>query len=101
MIKNQDIICIALPNWEGDYMKTIVEIMTVLARHNRVLYVDYEYTYKDVLVGIIHNKSVPIKRIIGLENRLRKLVLKNDQEIHVLTPPAVFPCKLDQIQPNL
>ena len=91
MIKDKDIICVALPNWEGDYMKTIVEIMTVLARHNHVLYVDYEYTYKDLVMGFLKNKNIPIKRIIGLEDRLRKLILKNNQEINILTPPAVLP----------
>lgn len=91
MIKQQDIICVGLPNWEGDYMKTIVEMMSVLARHNRVLYVDYEYTYKDVFTAFLKKNNVPIKRIIGLENRLRCLMLKDNSEIHVLTPPAVLP----------
>lgn len=91
MIKDQDIICVGLPNWEGDYMKTIVEMMSVLARKNRVLYVDYEYTYKDLFSAFLKKTNIPLKRMIGLKNRLRLLTLKDNTEIHVLTPPPTLP----------
>tara|TARA_B100000809_G_C15140488_1_gene533007 strand:+ start:13353 stop:14564 length:1212 start_codon:yes stop_codon:yes gene_type:complete len=91
MIKGENIVCVGFPTWEGDYMKSTVELMSVFAKENKVLYIDYEFTFKDVLMGIIGKKEVPVKRILGLTNRLRKLPAKKGGSIYVLTPPPVFP----------
>lgn len=79
-----------MPSWEGDYMKTIVQIMARLAEHNRVLYIDYEYTYKDVLFSIIGKSKAPSKRILGFEKRLRE-IKTNNNNVFVFTPPPVMP----------
>lgn len=83
MIKGRDIICHALPTWEGDYMKAVVQLMTQFAKHNRVIYVDYSRTYKDAIWGNrqqqISNKNLELK----LSNKGGKL--------HVLRTPNVFP----------
>ena len=60
MLKGKDIICVSFPNWEGDYMKTIVQVMTIFGKSNRVLYVDYEYTWKDVLFYFLGKQKLPI-----------------------------------------
>lgn len=90
-MEGQDIICVGFPTWEGDYMKSTVELMSVFAKHNKVLYIDYEYTWKDVLMGVLRKKSVPVKRILGMQKRLRCLPGKKGGSVYVLTPPPVFP----------
>jgi len=91
MIKGEEIVCIGFPTWEGDYMKSTVELMSVFAKGNKVLYVDYEFTFKDVLMGMIGKKDIPVKRILGLTDRLRKLPSKKGGDVYVLTPPPVLP----------
>ena len=91
MLKNEQIICIGLPTWEGTYMKSTVQLMTELAKENEVLYVDYPFTYKDLTMGLIGKKDVPIKRMLGMENPLRTLALSNGNLVNVLTLPPVLP----------
>ncbi len=90
-MQNRDILCVSFPTWEGNYAKTIVEIMSVISENNRVLYVDYQYTFKDVILGIFKNNKVPIKRILGMRPRLRKIKTKYDNEVFVLTPFLILP----------
>ncbi len=92
MIQGKNIVCLGFPAWEGDYMKAIVQLLSVLARHNRVLYVEYQYTYKDVAVGLAGRKNIPVKRITGFKPRLRSISLKDQQaKVNVLTVPAIYP----------
>lgn len=90
MLTNRNILCISNPLWEGDYAKTIVELMKVLARKNKVLYIDNPYTVKDLIDGIRHKKGFPVKRSLGLEKRLRKIITETGEEVHVLTPPLTL-----------
>src|SRR5258708_338956 len=90
MISNRNIVCLANPLWEGDYAKTIVELMRVFAEKNKVLYVDNAYTIKDILDGILGKKPIPFKRAFGLENRLRKINTSEHAHVYVLTPPVIL-----------
>lgn len=83
MIKGRDIICHALPTWEGDYMKAVVQLMAQFAKYNRVLYVDYSRTYKDLL---FNNKSPHL----DVQNPELKLSYA-EGTLHVLQTPNVFP----------
>ena len=85
-----DIICIAFTSWEGNYTKSTVELMKCMARRHRVMYVDYNHTYTDVLRGIFTKGSAPVKRILGFQKRLRKTQTNGDN-LWLLTPPPVFP----------
>ena len=43
------VVCMGIPRWEGsNYLSSTVQLMTELARQQRVMYVDYPYTYKDM-----------------------------------------------------
>ena len=90
MIQNRNIVCLSNPLWEGDYAKTIVELMSVLAQGNKVLYVDNAYTIKDVLDGLRGKRSIPFKKVFGLENRIKKIELISKAEVFVLTPPMIL-----------
>ena len=72
-------------------MKTIVQIMSLLARRHRVLYVDYAFTWKDMLLGALGKQNTPWQRMTGIKPRLRKISTRFGSEVHVLTPPPVIP----------
>lgn len=72
-----DILCIGLPQWEGNYQKPIVEILKEMSAFHRILYVEYTPTWKDTK---------------GWKpGRLRKVTIENGQEIWVFTPPSLMP----------
>jgi len=89
--EHADIICVANPSWEGDYVKSTVKIMAELAANHRILYVDYQYTIKDLIWGMLgKSEYVPVKRMLGLETPLRKLELEDNTYIYILTPPPIL-----------
>lgn len=91
MIRGKNIVCLAMSPWEGDYMKASVQIMSVLARKNRVIYVEYQFTYKDIITGALRSNGIPVKRILGINKRLRTIQLEDGAEIYVLTAPPIYP----------
>lgn len=73
-------------------MKSTVSLMSELAKTQDVLYVDYPYTWKDLvfrMLGREHTASIP--RILGLKSRLRTERLAAGQTIHLLTLPPFIP----------
>ncbi len=90
-LRNEKILIIGFPAWEGDYLKSTVQLATELARENEVLYVEYPFTWKDVATGIIGKSKAPWRRVVGKEQRLRKLELANGASINVLTLPPMTP----------
>ena len=90
MKTGKDIVCITMTTWEGDYMKTIVHMMTHLAKNHRVLFVDYPFTVKDVASTILGKSNAPVKRMLGINNRLRTLEA-NENDVYHLTLPPILP----------
>jgi glycosyltransferase involved in cell wall biosynthesis len=72
-----DIVCIGLPQWEGDYQKPTVELLKELSGSHKILYVEYTRTLKDT--------KYPKKGVLS------KKYSRNGDEINVLTPPSIFP----------
>ena len=87
MLSGENIICVGFPKWDGDYMKSTVLLLSELARHNRILYVDYHYTFKD----LFRPGRTPVRRLLGLRPRLEKRTLRGGHEIHLLTLPPAIP----------
>ena len=90
MYQNRNILCISNPTWEGDYAKTIVELMSVATRENNVLYIDYQFTIKDLLFTFLGKAKAPWKRMLGIEKRLRTIELEDGNSVNVLTPPTIL-----------
>jgi len=65
--------------------------MKNMAQRHRVLFVDYNYTYKDLLMGMLKKNFAPTKRILGLQKRLQETEGVNDSNLWLLTLPPVFP----------
>lgn len=91
MITGRNILCISNPTWEGNYAKTIVELMKVFSLHNNVLYVDYQFTMKDVVSSLTGKGEAPVKRMYGIHPNLRQFETSKDSHVSVLTPPPIIP----------
>lgn len=91
MIQNRSIVCIPLTTWDNSFTNTMVKMMSILSKKNKILFVDYQYTFKDVLTTLAGKKNAPLKRIFGLNERLRKVKTEYGSDVYVLTTPAVFP----------
>lgn len=91
MLKGHDIVCFGLTTWQKDYNKSTMELMSEAARHNRVLFVNYAYTLKDIWLHTRGKRTIPLAQITGRVDRLIEHKLANGSTINVLTPPAVFP----------
>jgi len=90
-LKNEHIVCVALPSWEGDYMKSTVHLMTRLADTNRVLYVDYPRTILDVFRSFVGRARVPVGRMLRPSQRVMRPEGHEGRDLHVLTLPPVLP----------
>lgn len=80
------IICHSFPSWDAPYIKSTMELMKRLAATHRVIIIDYHYTWKDLFTS----KYAPIKALLGLENRWRKLNTKFG-EVEIYNTPPVIP----------
>ena len=49
-MKQLNILCVAFPNWEGDYIKSTVELFKIIGESHNVIYVNYQPTIKDWLL---------------------------------------------------
>ncbi len=76
------------PSWEGDYAKTIVEMMRVLSGNNKVLYVENPATWLDVFRLLTKGKTRQAFRLIS--NNPRR-VEERDHCVYVLNPGPVIP----------
>lgn len=86
MISEQTIICHSFPAWDTPYIKSTLELMTRLTKENRVIMVDYHYTWKDLFT----NPFAPKKRMLGLKSRWRK-IQTSCGEIEVYNAYPVLP----------
>jgi glycosyltransferase involved in cell wall biosynthesis len=86
-----NIVITAFPAWEGNYLKSTVELAKELARQHRVLYVDYPYTFKDCFNSMRGRGFATWQRQLGIQDRLRCVELDNGASLHVLTLPPILP----------
>ncbi len=91
MIKGRDIICIANTSWFGNYAKSTVQILERLAEHNRVLFVEYPYTIKDVFSTLRGKQNAPVKRMFGIKKRLHVIDTNVGTKVHNLVIPPGIP----------
>lgn len=63
----------------------------VLARQNQVLYLDYQFTWKDCLQNLLRDDpALSIGRVLGFKKRLRA-VGPTEHPVLLLSPPPVLP----------
>ncbi len=91
MLSNEQIILFGFPKWEGDYMKSTVHLAKELAKNNQVLYVDYPYTWIDLIRGLKGKPFIPVKEIMGWNKRLKPLESETNKNLHLLRLPPILP----------
>lgn len=85
------IVCVGQTPWEGDFQKAIVQLMGELAARHRILYVDYQYTLKDLIMGLATKQSVPIGTLTSRTKALTVKKLAGGTQVHVWQPPVMLP----------
>lgn len=66
--------------------------MTELAaRNHRVLYVDYQYTAKDVAKAVWGRETLPVGRVLRLQDPLLIKSVENGGELYVWNPAPMLP----------
>jgi glycosyltransferase involved in cell wall biosynthesis len=90
MLKDKNIICISYTTWEGEYTKSTVQLLSLLAFHNTVVFIEYPRTYKDLINGIRGKISIPVKRMLGLNKRVKTITSDLGSKVkHVVMPPML------------
>ncbi|RYY53556.1 MAG: glycosyltransferase [Chitinophagaceae bacterium] len=89
MLQNRNILCISVPAWKGEYAATIVELMKVFGRSNKVLYVQNPYSIKDLLQAILRGKKFPYAAALGLRSRITRTTYTGG-EVCLLTAPVLL-----------
>ncbi|MBV6645098.1 MAG: glycosyltransferase [Cyclobacteriaceae bacterium] len=84
-----NIVCISMTTWNGDYMKTIVHMMGRLAHQNKILFVDYGFTWKDLIWTICGKSKAPIRKMLGIDPRLVKVTYQGNELQHLTLPPLL------------
>jgi len=92
VLKGRNIICYSRTNWFDDYAKTVIELMKVFSEENQVLYVDYQFTWKDALQRFLKREKNPgFGQILGLKDRLKIFPHEKGGKLCLLTPPPIIP----------
>lgn len=88
MLHNRNILCMSNPSWDGDYAKTIVEMMRLFAVENKVLYIENPATWLDVWRFLRRKEWGKLKLLFS--SGARKIV-EGEAVIHVANPGPVLP----------
>jgi len=91
MLQGEDIICIANTSWFGNYAKSTVQILERLAKNNRVLFVEYPYTVKDIYATLKGKQQAPVKRMLGIDKRLKIIDTNVGSKVYNLVIPPGIP----------
>lgn len=90
-LSNETIVCISYNSWDGPYTKSDVQLLSHLAKDNTVVYVEYPFTLKDVVTTMLGKQHAPVKRMLGLKNRLQEYTVANGNKVHHLVMPPMIP----------
>jgi glycosyltransferase involved in cell wall biosynthesis len=90
MLKGEKIICISFSSWDGPYTKSTVQLMSLLSKDNDVLFIEYPYTFKDLINGFLGKRDISVKRLLGVTKRLQVIETPFDSIVHTLViPPTI------------
>ncbi len=90
MLKNEHIVCISYSTWEGPYTKSVVQLMSLLALNNGVLFIEYPFTWKDIYTTLKGRQNAPVAQMLGFKNRLTvKQTPEKAMVSHWVLPPLL------------
>lgn len=86
------IVCVGQVAWEGDFQKAIVQLMSELSARHRILYVEYQYTLKDLVMGLAGRADyVPVRVLLGRADALTQKTVAGGHVVYVWQPPLMLP----------
>lgn len=91
MTQQKNIVCISNTTWEGFYTKSTVQLMSLLAKTNRVLFIEYPFTVKDLVATLMGKANAPVARMLGLKPRLQSKNSTFNTEVFQLILPPMLP----------
>lgn len=91
MIKDKNIICISQTTWHGEFTKSTVQLLSLLAEHNNVFFVEYPFTLKDVVMSLLGKQKAQVGRMLGLKSRIIDEKTENGAIVKHLVMPPVLP----------
>lgn len=91
MIKGKNIICISQTTWHGEFTKSTVQLLSLLAEKNTVVFVEYPFTVKDVVMSVLGKQRAQVSRMLGLKPRIVDENTDNGATVKHLVVPPVLP----------
>jgi len=91
MLKGETIVCISNTTWYGEYTKSTVQLMSLLAKDNNVLFVEYPFTWKDIVNTWRKKQKAPIMRMLGLKPTCEQISTNGNENVYHLVSPPVLP----------
>ncbi|MCG6186908.1 glycosyltransferase [Maribellus maritimus] len=86
----QNIVCVSNTTWEGFYTKSTVQLLSLIAKNNKVLFVEYPFTIKDLVMSLLGKGRAPVARMLGTKKRLvTKKTAFNTSVYHLVVPPML------------
>lgn len=80
------IVCHSFPAWDTPYVKSTIELISRLSATHRVIFIDYHYTWKDIL----NHPNAPKKRLLGIKNGIHEEKTPYGT-VEVVSLPPVLP----------
>jgi len=91
MIKGENIVCISNTTWFGNYAKSTVQILSRLAKHNNVLFVEYPHTFKDIVATMLGKQKTPTARMLRVKKGLQLIDTDVQTKAYNLVIPPGIP----------
>ena len=90
-MERQKVICFGFPKWEGEYLKSTVQLVKKLSKDHDMVYVDYPYTITDLFRSLLGKKRVPFLKIIGIKRRTDRISIENNHSCLLFRLPPILP----------
>lgn len=91
MIEGKNIICISQTTWHGEFTKSTVQLLSLLAEKNTVVFVEYPFTMKDVVMTLLGKQRAQVSRMLGFKKRIVDEKTDNGATVKHLVMPPVLP----------
>lgn len=91
MLKGKKILCISHTTWEGEYTKSTVQLLSLLAKNNDVIFIEYPRTIKDLVYAVLRKIKAPVKQMLGISKRITTIKSTRNSDITHVVPPPMLP----------
>lgn len=91
MIEGKNIICISQTTWHGEFTKSTVQLLSLLAEKNTIVFVEYPFTVKDVIMSLLGKQRAQVSRMLGFKRRIIEEKTDSNAVVKHLVMPPVLP----------